>query len=745
MPIPYALLEIQIAAIMNADFSAWNGRKVESTDLFYVVADVNGRFMGRSAPLSQVEPFINLTQDPDTATWQHYLRLPAGGRVAITVQVVRDSAKEGPAVIHTLQHVLIAPSDGVAGQGNVDWLASGKQFITAGDLRFSVIVTLVPQPPPVDVSLNLNRSVPTSDTGNVNDQVPVLDVRIARVRGLHQPRLVRGAVTPLPALPPDASGARLSQVVDGYKSEDDRGRIFINQRLDGSWAAGVQMIELTAVVVSTALPLKGAEVRWTVAVPDDPSDDAIDVHRAAGALLDPRDYDEDHRRLGTRADGKDDNNGASPTPPWMQCDSFAIRQGTNGEAFTVAQPLDALIDGSMAGETRILLACPDEGGDRLIVKATLAEAPKGAVVCPDETGIMTMWKRVKVDYYRMAAEPSPAYQNVPVVAALALPVQRIARHFEPAFVQLEIGDEIAIPVQHARRHMASDHDQLTNLAAAYCADVFKNAGAPGYFCLIAAKEAYPKGAAATELYNDKCTVGRGADKENVIVPGDMKDAQEVRVKVSSGMITFKVAQAEGKDPTLLWLVGLDMQDAFTGQDADGSRAHAYKHRRRYFPRGCHDGSAWLTDHPGYGAKEEVTAVVRSGSGSMTRGTSPFLTVQSDEFFAGRTLIFTHHSSYSQGADTELKAAAGADDAMEKTIVHELTHAFGMPHKCGKYTYLSPRPGTCTMNYERMWITEEFSTKLIARSGGQTTADLCARHLIAVRRVHLEKNGGLGWK
>jgi hypothetical protein len=48
-----------------------------------------------------------------------------------------------------------------------------------------------------------------------------------------------------------------------------------------------------------------------------------------------------------------------------------------------------------------------------------------------------------------------------------------------------------------------------------------------------------------------------------------------------------------------------------------------------------------------------------------------------------------------------------------------------------------------MNYDTTWLLDA-SENLIPNSAGKMGNDMCARHFMEVRRVHIEKNKGLNW-
>jgi hypothetical protein len=88
--------------------------------------------------------------------------------------------------------------------------------------------------------------------------------------------------------------------------------------------------------------------------------------------------------------------------------------------------------------------------------------------------------------------------------------------------------------------------------------------------------------------------------------------------------------------------------------------------------------------------------------------------------------------------------SGYQQSMLHAIVHELVHAFGMPHKCGYFDYRTPRRRTCCMNYAPNWMMDA-ELELIPGTSERVGNDMCGRHLKELRRVRLENNRGLRWK
>ncbi|WP_437784856.1 hypothetical protein [Sorangium sp. So ce1097] len=535
-------------------------------------------------------------------------------------------------------------------------------------------------------------------------------VRIVDIKGLYQPGF------PDRSAPPGET--RAAGYNPGYTSLDNEGRVYINRDLDGQWARNTQLIEITVEVTSPEGDLpEGARIRWSALDPDDPFNERPEVHPDWAPTIDENDYDAAGNYVGPTGD---DNEGTQDrSPGWEEVEGYALLDATETSASTAIEGMRSKIRRHMT----------DIAGDNLIVRAEI-EAEGLAETAADETGIMTLWRRIDVEHIRMESAPP-------------LPVERVPEHFAPVFTQLDFAEERLI---QDRPRLALDAGTLGEVASRFVSEVFTHAGDPGWFCLIAALEPYPvPQTPGALLFTGTVTIRAGGEgerrREYVEIPGEHPDASQVTFRWDGDAVSFAVAIVTLlSDPprTRLWLEPHDIQSEFTA--GDGSVAHAYRRRLFFFPRARRRGAAW--EPPGYGIPSRVQADVRGPGAAYVVGMSPTIDVGPARYFAGRTIVFTHHRAWWDPALAEPRP--GYEERALHTIVHELTHAFGMPHKCGYFDYRTPRRTTCCMNYRSHWMIDA-DQQLIPGTAGLVGNDLCGRHVKETRRVRLENNRGLRWR
>jgi len=553
-----------------------------------------------------------------------------------------------------------------------------------------------------------------------------IQVAFTEIKGLYKP----GVVDPADAA---AGTGKRSGYQAGYTSADDRGRIFINHipRADASvawqdlWKKDTQYIELTVAVTAVGGTGKipaGARVQWTWEDPDDPSNEAME--QFSKGLVDPNDsgVDPTNDNMGKRDFPKKN---AGTGAKFEKLESYGLNE-------TDAHMVDtAIVDGI----SKVRLHCTNVGGDNFRVRVGLRGHQLVAPGASDETGLMTMWKRVEVEYRRMEE-------------AFALPVAQMPPFFEPCFVQMDVAPEQMSP---KIEHMAASRAVLDPVTTAYVkkppTGVFVNEGKPGWFLLVSAHRATKDVATAT-----KTKLWRGPGKVQTHTFSDGSKAERIVVDTAivgdvgslllheGGKNAFFPVWAKDDDTpsagkTALYIQSLDYQSDFVpGDGAIGSpgRGGAYDKTDDYYPRHVFKLPAKQWVAGGMGFPEDVDVEVFTKGGFETAGISPVNVHKGKDHFAGRTIIFSKHPAFS-------KTGSFDDSIALSVMVHELGHAFGFPHKCGYNSWEDPPVRSCAMNYRITWMYKPGTREVLRFENGIEGQHMCARHLHGVRMVHLEDN------
>jgi hypothetical protein len=671
-----------------------------------------------------------------------------------------------------------------------------------------------------------------------------VSVHLVEIRGLYKP----GHNDPVDI----ANGTtRRSGYLKGYKSDDDLGRIFINHipRTDPTvnWDTiskkNKQFIELTVEVRPTAAALPAsARVIWEWEDPDDPSNESSDVRDDAGQVMDPNDYS-GGTKTGANAD---DNAGTRDFP--------SADAGTGAEYEEIDPYAMTPIAGTRQCETIILnniskvrLHCSNVGGDNFRVKVRIKDNPRLNIVGADQTGIMTMWKRIDVEYRKMDG-------------ALDLPVSDVPPFFEKAFVQMDFTPPLPTPKKAFLSRTDKDFDSASSrYVKKPPTGVFEHEFKPGWFLLVSAHEAVEEiGTAETQLLYE----GPATLKEHSYSGGEHGEVLEITASFAEDVafvlfdegdkeVLFSVWRKDDNTPSAgkirLHLSPNDYQSDFvagtgdkTGLMGDAGEGGAYDRTDNQYPGHTESLPAGTWTVGGYGFGASVNVRVFSPGALATSGVSPSNTFRGKEYFAGRTVIFSMHpgnfrpargvvtingtwtagniatitingiaQSYTvvagdtpgtiaaalitginnnpalkpivkarrrrsnliriealargpAGNSITLAASAtsssgtivassatltdgGEDrDGLITTIVHELGHAFGFPHKCGYHTFENPPGNSCAMNYFNTWLYKPGTRTIERFNPGSEGKHFCALHIDGIRKVHMEDNPAM-WK
>jgi len=482
---------------------------------------------------------------------------------------------------------------------------------------------------------------------------------------------------------------------DGYVGRDNRGRVYCNRVYDPEepseniWTKNTQYVDVEVRIEGEDIP-SNARIVWEFDDPDDPSNENPRVSSSAGKVLDSNDYDHiDNDGDGTidNSDGNDNRGGLDGFLPWEGlCPDFCLTEENETQIVN--------------GKSRVRFHVTDVGGDNFKIRVGLRFGQEPPIEV-DQSGVFTVWKQINLEYVKM--ETAPGFQVVD-----------IQRYFDMAFVQFDIEPMPPVPdglvdvgsPQAPNWVMGNDEEEAGRNLSKFISSstgVFSNQG-PGWF-LLASVHGY------TNVNNRLRTLEFNAKiKGNSYIDLELDKPLVFDSNVGSVYI-FNSNRSKS--------VRFDVKDSFP----DG---YLYIFKKEYFPAddilSSPIYSAGLLDY-GFPAQSEwFVKVVEMGDG-VTIGYTPV---------DGISLIFHYN-------------ALTSEDLL--TAVHELTHAFGLAHLCGNWSFESGTPRkSCSMNYDDQYILDdETPRRPIPWTNDMLGIALCAAHIRALRRTHLEDRAGLGWE
>ncbi|MFO0614896.1 MAG: hypothetical protein U0414_20070 [Polyangiaceae bacterium] len=683
MAIPAALVLLEIDQVDFRSTSLQGDLATASQP--YLLVRIGPRRIGRTRVIPAGAASLDLAAE--RGEFSHRLRVAAGEDIPVVVEVW--SADEGTYPLATLETSVSDP-----------W-TFGPRVVSDVNLavHFRVFTRPVPAPIPTGVAPRSTASTTTQATLRIPDTAVV---ELTDIVGAYEPD------------PDPTPGAPLARRRAGYLALDDKGRVYRNRRLDGSFKADVQLIEVHATVnvVRGFLPAD-AKLRWTVVDVDDPTNDDPDVHPEAGVYIDAKDYDPNTgEHLGSM--GFDNEGRFDRDPRWEAVAPYALSVDSESQAKTSI----------VANRSVVRIHCPNVGGDSFIVRAELvsdAELESFA----DETGILSMWDRIDVEYVKMkTADP--------------LPVDEVAVKFEPAFVQLDFTAPRVIP---DKPFIARTEKDLDTKLRPFVDAHFQHLHQPGWFILISALQAVPTGPPVPVLYDGEITLTVDPNppfKTTFVLPGLHPDAYAAALfwwdaedDPSPHRAEFLANDVSVVDDPYepVTVFEVDFHDYFP-------LVHVGTEKFLFGPRHQFRRGAWETGGYGIGeARAVVNSLVTREIDGISSGT------------AGRTVIFT---ASKKDADTG-QVPPHVVAHRPSVIAHELTHALGFEHKCGNWDLRLPRVKPCIMDYRGQWLLRWKTladVRLDPDTGDEeipTAVELCATHAREIRRVHLEDNTDLGWK
>jgi hypothetical protein len=577
----------------------------------------------------------------------------------------------------------------------------------------------------------------------------------------------------------------------GYVSEDNQGRIYTNHAHapadpgTTAWTKNVQYVDITlAVQPAGAVWPDDTRVVWEWEDVDDPSNEDALTHTEAGHTLDPNDYDHrDNDGDGTRdnSDGADNTGDRDGAPVWEGADAAHLL--LNGNETTIAN-----------GVSSVRFNATDDGGDNFVVRASLKLTVGGEPVAVAETGVMTVWKRIDVEYVVMAsATPLDGFVNGQVNASYAKAYVEMVAH-ERAVDDYLAGGDLQMGVNEY------DASQACEAYVTEAGGEFKHEGDGGWFFCAAANHFVDSTGAGPTPYlyvgpswvcsdgltlqlpigeslsdNDKYAEGdKVADRppaggyrvmktDMVFTQADVFADGTLLYDYDPGWDTF-----DGQAPVISHTQGAAGDGAEITYAADADATNGYILVYKPFVSSV---ALWNPDDPsgleyvifrylnfswdpaweafGVWSKDYSTPteyscmsfdvidhgfLANSIADTLVLGTGGLVVTGispgPNGGLEGRTLVFT---------------ASGGDLC---TLLHEFGHAFGFHHICGNWDYMSD--GTtgqaCPMHYDSWYFMLDHSTP---RQLDLWTLDyggpyFCEEHIIEIRRQNLEDLAVLGW-
>jgi hypothetical protein len=458
----------------------------------------------------------------------------------------------------------------------------------------------------------------------------------------------------------------------GYTSTDNVGRVYCNRTYatadpaSNVWNKNKQYVDFTVQVVPTNAVLpSGARIVWESQDPDDPSDTGMDSESAEA--VDPNDYDStDSDGDGLDKDGGDNGTNRDGASEWEEISADYALSGTETKI--------------KDGISKVRFNVTDDGGDNFIVKAKL-KIDTGATPCDgDQTGIMTVWKKIDGEYRQM-------------ISTNTLPVDQVQAHYDKAFVEWHFHDEGSSD--------SYEYIAPTPGATAYCekwtggTGQFHHRGDGGWHFVCSARkyatyaDADPYGAqtnGAATVQTDYILVDTNAN----FTPGAYAGLKIIKINPgATNSFSFLIDNNTATSITV---------SAFVYTEPDGTVI-----------RSLHLRSAEL------GLGTNVTYEIREGG---VTGITPGLDANVLVFYQTMAHIHANRSS-----------PPPLDEMLLGTLVHELMHSYNLNHNCGHPDITGAK--SCVGSW---------SFAPVFHPGGSyevlpESLDFCGKHLRAIREAN----------
>jgi hypothetical protein len=492
------------------------------------------------------------------------------------------------------------------------------------------------------------------------------------------------------------------------------------------------IIELTVTVDPTTGLGETPYVLWEYIDVDDPSNDGLS--EADGKIIDPYDYN-----------GSDSDGDGYDKDGW---DNTGIVYSHNSAGHNYWEPVDhpnnsyALSFDNKSAATLIVngvskarLNVPNSGGDNCIVKATLFDSSNNQIT-RDQTGIMTVWKRINLETTQMYNEATP-YANTLDCSSLNDSVAMAFVEFcvlTVAQVGCDVEQQSGSPEWYMGLTMNTAQANMKNYVKNYSAGgIFLTAGLGGWYCLGSAGYLIPADSASpTRLINPNPPSphvppnGHGLSIVTTYNNGGVVvDALQLPTNITPGSVPASVTIWKDLDEYNKW----DSTGNYhTGTQYVQLECQFASPNIVYFPENCLPAYQFVEDNNpnnfyyayfyrmGFNINDYVVAEVWTAGNLFSTGYSP---ETEDDKFQGRTLVFKPGG--------------------KSTISHELVHGLGMAHNCGYADYTGEN--TCLMTYDFWWLLDHDGNlqKWVRKNAG---LKLCSEHIHAIRFTNLEEESNL---
>jgi len=545
-------------------------------------------------------------------------------------------------------------------------------------------------------------------------------IELIRADGLYRPGGVYEegyTATPCKGCPPDV--------------DDDKGRIYWGWVYDPQdphnllWKTDHQYVDFWTSVVPD--PPSGVRVKWTAMDVDDPSDTWPGVAEPSAAMLDPNDWGIDaedppsffpwaqHDRVG---DEPKDNWGHRVDGVWWE--KVKLANGSDDPTYDLELGVDqtwgALGFGSIVdGLSKVRFNATDVGGDNFVVQASLIWADKPLESGrSDTTGIMTVWKRIKIEYKEMPGE--------------TVPVDQLQQYFDPAFVEVYAEPAVQVAPEHDLGYLGGDYGSARDMATQLCeappsGEFSKRSDLSldgGWFLVMAAHKYYPPSP------NPPPELGLPITRTVVKTSATILELVDGEDDMSADLANYALFVVVNEALPNSWAFPVESITSRTIQIPFEPENKFEFNGYRWHPLAYHftPPEEYLIDVVDLDFEglaigvEPITVKIVFGHG-FVEGVCP--AAQGTGYSDANSIVFVNAIREYFGD--------GTPEFVEErliTLIHEIVHSFGLAHKCG----LPQLSGvnSCAMNYDHAIMKFDGSFE----EASQNPPGLCAQHIVAIR-------------